>query len=69
MPSFTLFVPLMMTTLPLLLVRLIQKKILIRLTWNLAIADLDAVNRRINKVKKVAQQGDKEAKAEMAVLE
>ena len=34
----------------------------------LAIADLDAVNRRINKVKKVAQQGDKEAKAEMAVL-
>ena len=35
----------------------------------LAIADLDAVNRRINKVKKVAQQGDKEAKAEMAVLE
>lgn len=35
----------------------------------LAIADLDAVNKRIGKVKKVAQQGDKEAKAEMAVLE
>ena len=34
----------------------------------LAIADLDAVNRRIGKVQKVAQQGDKEAKAEMAVL-
>ncbi len=34
----------------------------------LAIADLDAVNRRITKVKKVAQQGDKTAKAEMAVL-
>ena len=35
----------------------------------LAIADLDAVNRRIAKVQKVAQQGDKAAKAEMAVLE
>ena len=34
----------------------------------LAIADLDAVNRRIGKVQKVAQQGDKEAKAELAVL-
>lgn len=34
----------------------------------MAIADLDAVNRRIGKVQKVAQQGDKEAKAEMAVL-
>lgn len=35
----------------------------------LAIADLDTVNRRIAKVQKVAQQGDKAAKAEMAVLE
>lgn len=35
----------------------------------LAIADLDAVNRRIAKVQKVAQQGDKAAKAEMDVLE
>lgn len=35
----------------------------------LAIADLDAVNRSIAKVQKVAQQGDKAAKAEMAVLE
>ena len=35
----------------------------------LAIADLDAVNKRIGKVQKIAQQGDKDAKAEMAVLE
>ena len=35
----------------------------------LAIADLDAVNRRINKVKKIAQQNDKEAKAEFNVLQ
>lgn len=35
----------------------------------LAISDLDAVNRRISKVQKIAQQGDKEAKAEMAVLD
>jgi len=35
----------------------------------LAISDLDAVNRRINKVKKTAQQNDKDAKAEYAVLQ
>ena len=35
----------------------------------LAIADLDAVNRRISKVKKIAQQNDKEAKAEYNVLQ
>ena len=35
----------------------------------LAIADLDAVNRRISKVKKIAQQNDKEAKAEFNVLQ
>ena len=35
----------------------------------LAIADLDAVNRRIKKVQKIAQQNDKEAKAEYAVLQ
>ena len=35
----------------------------------LAIADLDAVNRRIGKVEKLVKGNDKDAKAELAVLE
>ncbi|WP_155287346.1 redox-regulated ATPase YchF [Lacticaseibacillus zhaodongensis] len=38
------------------------------INMELAIADLDSVNKRYDKVEKVARSGDKEAKAEFAVL-